>query len=733
MEFLNPALLWGLAGVSVPILIHLLNRFRYREVRWAAMDLLRKALVVRSRRVRIEDLILLALRCLAVLLVALALARPTVTPRGARWLASGSGTGAVIAIDASFSMGQRPGVRSRFEEAIDRAREAAATLAPGVPASLVLLGDRPRILLRNVGLDAMRLERALEGLEPLPEGLDLEAALEEIDGLAAEIRASGRECHLVTDGQALTWRDPSPRARETLRSIAEKARVFILPVGVDGDENLAVEALEHASGRPRVGAVGRFGVSVKNVGTRPREGVAVTLLLDGTPVDARTIDRIEPGAIAEAALFARFEREGSAAIAAAIEGDQLSADDARNLIVEVRSRTRVLCVDGDPAPGGAIPASFRGETAFLAAALRAGAGGADPAVAVETIAPAELAARDVTDLDVVVLANVPEVPPSAARMLLNFVRAGGGLIVFLGDAIEPDNANARFCSPDLDLLPGEILEATAAGGATSGGDGEDAAASPGRSIDPGSSEHPLARALRAVKPEILDEGRIRRHFRVRLVEGARPILALAGGGDTVLAERRLGRGAVLLFTTSADPSWHDLVANPAYPILIQEALKYLTQTGNERPLTVGDPIFIALPPDLEGDEVTVHDPSGTPFSVAVELSEGVRLARLPAAAVPGIYSVDDASSGGRRLQAAVNVNARESDIRALDPPALAAAVEGPGVRVIGVGEDLSAAVREGRKGRELWRALITAGLAVLAVESLLGRRFARRQAEGGVR
>ena len=76
MGFLNPWLLLGLLGVGVPILIHLLNRFRFRRVDWAAMDFLVEADKRNRRRIRLEELLLLLLRCLAVLLIALLVARP---------------------------------------------------------------------------------------------------------------------------------------------------------------------------------------------------------------------------------------------------------------------------------------------------------------------------------------------------------------------------------------------------------------------------------------------------------------------------------------------------------------------------------------------------------------------------------------------------------------------------------------------------------------------------------
>src|SRR4051812_47837516 len=104
MHFLFPTMLLEALGISVPIAIHLLNRYRFKEVEWGAMELLRRAVVVRSRRIELEDLLLLILRCLVIALVALAMARPVLAPSGGAWLGRNADVGAVIALDASFSM-----------------------------------------------------------------------------------------------------------------------------------------------------------------------------------------------------------------------------------------------------------------------------------------------------------------------------------------------------------------------------------------------------------------------------------------------------------------------------------------------------------------------------------------------------------------------------------------------------------------------------------------------------
>ena len=70
MAFLNPIMLFGLTAVSVPIIIHLLNRRRFQKVVWAAMRFLKLSVEQNQRRMQIEDLILLLLRCLLLGLIA---------------------------------------------------------------------------------------------------------------------------------------------------------------------------------------------------------------------------------------------------------------------------------------------------------------------------------------------------------------------------------------------------------------------------------------------------------------------------------------------------------------------------------------------------------------------------------------------------------------------------------------------------------------------------------------
>ena len=76
MNFFAASFLTASVAIAGPTLIHLLNRRRYRTQPWAAMQFLRNAVKRNRRAVQIRDLILLALRTLAVLFFVLAMAQP---------------------------------------------------------------------------------------------------------------------------------------------------------------------------------------------------------------------------------------------------------------------------------------------------------------------------------------------------------------------------------------------------------------------------------------------------------------------------------------------------------------------------------------------------------------------------------------------------------------------------------------------------------------------------------
>src|SRR5205809_7313852 len=103
MTFLNAALLAGAAAVAIPIIIHLFHKSRFLIVKWGAMHLLEAVLRTNQRRIRIEQWILLAIRCAVPALLALCMARPVW--KGVQRLLGDARTSTVVLLDNRYSMG----------------------------------------------------------------------------------------------------------------------------------------------------------------------------------------------------------------------------------------------------------------------------------------------------------------------------------------------------------------------------------------------------------------------------------------------------------------------------------------------------------------------------------------------------------------------------------------------------------------------------------------------------
>src|SRR5580700_10346391 len=206
MSFLNPSLLGLLSLVGIPLLIHLIRRRKLKVIQWAAMEFLLQSQRKQKRRLRIEELILLALRMLIVAMAVLAFARP-VLRAGIPLFSQNARVYAVIVLDNSYSMEHHgPDGRTSFERAQDSIHEMLShVMKEGDSVSVVLGSSKPDGMVAVPSFDLKTVERRIAALKPSDRATDYLATAQLVNRMLKASKSTIKEVYWFTDDQATAW------------------------------------------------------------------------------------------------------------------------------------------------------------------------------------------------------------------------------------------------------------------------------------------------------------------------------------------------------------------------------------------------------------------------------------------------------------------------------------------------------------------------------------------------
>lgn len=728
--FLNPLMLFGIAAVSIPIAIHLLNKRKFKRVRWAAMRFVMEAVKRNQRQLQIEDLLLLALRCAIVVLLAVALARPALQAAASAGLFGRRNVTTVIIVDNSYSMGATDGVQPRFEQAKLAATEIIDSLPAGSSAAIFLAANGYEPVIPEPTFDLNLARKTIDELKLSDRSTDLLPSLRA--GIEMLESRDGGELYLITDAQQLGWRQLE-QARTLLKDAGRKVSTQIIFVGSPAEENVGISDLRLASGLAPVDQPLRFEAQVTNYGLQVASNVRVTLRIgDEPPSDEALIDRIPPGESRSVSLFARLRRDAPSAhhsiTATLASADALQADNRRTLAVRALTSVSVLLVDGD------VTADPRNsETFFLRHALQP----VPPAeqqqyfIQVRTIQPVELESTRLDPYDAVILANVADVTDRTIENFAAYLRRGGrGIILFPGPQTLAWSFNDRMFKANA-MLPAELGEPV--------GDATQDQTFVTFATD--ALTHPIARLWTDPASGSIASAHFYRYFplipdqrnRAQLPNDAGAAAIVLRFNDAqktpAVMERDWGFGKVVLFASTADTGWNDLPVRPGLFVpLLHRTLGSIIQRQDEHlNVAVGQPFAQRVDVDLLRREARIRPAGGGEHDVVsrtIELIDGQAILRFENTGTAGAYEVTLSDDRPPMLFAAQR-DPVESNLQPLTEDQIRQLAESARIVRWGDGQEFGQRLTTARTGFELWMPLALVVLLLAAAETFVAQWFSR--------
>jgi hypothetical protein len=728
MSFLNPWLLVGIAGVASPIIIHLLAKKQIKRVVWAAMRFLKVTVDRNKRKMNIEDILLLILRCLILALLAFALARPSLREGG--FGGFGGDEAAILLVDNSGSMSATDGAVSRFE----KAQKAAGQILDGLPAgsrvAVWLVSDTVRESVSEPARDLALARKSIREAKRTDQGTEWQSALRRAVEMLKKQPGVHKHIYAVTDGQAAGWKGVG-EIRTQLEAVKREMRATLVLTTEGEQGNLGITDVRLATALPTVNQPLRFEVSVANFGPAEAGGVAVSLAIDDEPpAEEQMLDTIAVGGAPKSlSLFATFREPGFHTVTARLHSDRCPFDDQRSFALRVIDEVNVLLVDGDP---GAEPRDS--EVFYLRNALT-------PVplelrdrfvIKTRTVTGVEFEKTALRDFNAVVLANVVDLSPLAADALQAYVRGGGGLLVFPGSRISVPFYNG--------LLLGERSLLPAAFGPVRGENlDETRAERPDKffRLQAKDYAHRIVELWKDPASGSLASAQFYRAFTLQPAKqsdvpgdaGLPAVVLSFADGEPALMERPFGLGRVVQFSSTADGAWSDLPVRPIFLPLMHRTLGFLlARTGDRLNVHAGTPFTHTVTAERAGKSYTVTEPGakpGTSRTRTVMAKSGTPQIEEADSSVAGAYAVHFTEETGNAVRFAAASDPGESDLHELSTADLTAL--GTVARIVRwtPEADLRGQMERERNGTELWLPFALLAIGLVVAETLLGNRFSR--------
>ncbi|MAG20832.1 MAG: BatA domain-containing protein [Candidatus Marinimicrobia bacterium] len=689
MSFLAPSLLWGLLAASVPFIIHLVSNRRVQKVEFSTVRFIKELEHETIRQLKLRQWILLILRTIAIVLLVMVFARPVKVGYFPVWAAGDQSARLTFLLDNSASIS----ATVNGESLLQRSKVTVLKLLGGMQDSPFIEIYQSSPLKRVLSEKLVSIETVEQVISTIDETTleddlwhGVNTVLNQSDlNVGQSGKVATREFYIFSDFPA-TVPEAWQLYSQNISDSPAAWRFYLFPQPVLKD-NMTILSATVASSLLMPNQLMTVTTDISNQADVLKNNTPVQLYFENNRV-GQVVSDFAPLEMKNFAFQAFPGKTGTVHAVLEIPEDDYGHDNQRFFQFYVPDRIRCKIV-----------ASSAEEMSPLKFALDS-INRQSQFVETEEQISSDLAQLSLDEVDVLILLNPSVLSNSAYREVERFTSDGGGVIIFLGDRIVTSGGEllrSAFAIPratDLIVLGSDAFH----------------------SVDHIAEEHPLLHNF-PVKELTSEMPQLFSHVRMASSTGGDVLLSLSDS-DPLLMEFRRHLASVLVFTTLPDLRWTDLPVRGIFVPLLHRMLVYLAgEISDGFMLQIDSQLTVPLSGSVISRELTLVKPSGKRVLMVPDYQkEQLNIAGTDEVGVYHLFA-----DKNEIASFVVNIAESEDPGRRLRGKELMRLFPEQRSRLVDADEDALLAVSEARRGTELWRPFLLAALAVLALETWVGR------------
>lgn len=636
MNFASPWFLLGLLGIAIPVWLHLYFRKTPILKDFPSLRLIAKSVEYLSHQRKLRNLILMALRIALIILAVMALARPFIGQSAGAGVSSSAPTAFIILLDNSMSMGSTYQGISVFNTARARALEILEQMGPSDKATVGFINEPGGLVFPQLTWDKEALRQSINNAKLTSAGTNMASALLPALELLHPLNGYKRTIYVVTDMTETSWKPFIEKY--DLERIDKGIDLVMVPVGDTAPENMAITGLEIDSSVVMLGRKIPLKITVANYTNKPQTA-KINVSINGERRLGTEV-KLEANSEKKCSLDCTFSKTGMNHLEASIQNDAMPLDDQRHLAVRVFEPCKVLLVKPEN-----VGSTNNNDDIFIKFALNPLNRSKENIFTVESRVTSEITNAEPANYSAVILLNQRHIPEAFIKKLSDYMLAGGNVITFLGDRVEPDwyNKNLADNLGGSYILPARIFKRI----------GNSVSKAVGYQLTDIDLGHPAFSIFGQDGNGDPSRAKIYEFFQVRPNPTAMMLCRMSHGLPGIIEEKR-GRGRSLLVTFTADNKWSDWPIKPTWlPFLHQTLIAMVTANDlTINSATPGMPISATLNAS-DDDKIILKLPNGEQANIkGLTSKKGVLHFTTRDTDLPGYYEL----VVGNKLVSAFAVN-----------------------------------------------------------------------------